>query len=326
MTVTARKRVLLLGVSCVLALGAAGRAAETVPLKVATYNIRLANVGDDRKGNGWERRGPVIAQLVRFHDFDAFGAQEVKHNQLLDLLKWCPEYGYVGGGRDDGKEKGEYSPIFYRKDRLTLLRAGQFWISETPDNPSKGWDAALPRICTWAEFRAGRRTFWFLNLHMDHKGIEARIKGSELVLAKIKELCGNAPAILTGDFNFDQNHEGYKRIVDSGMFADTFDKASIRYAMNGTFNSFLVNKKTEIRIDHIFASRHFEPIRYGVLTDLYWTPVPPHGGAAATPAAPTEPEDDEPAAPSAAPATPAPRFVARIPADHYPVVAQLNFR
>jgi hypothetical protein len=112
-------------------------------LNVASYNVRNSNPNDAKAGNGWEQRCPVLTQLITFHDFDIFGAQEVKHNQLEDMLNALPAYNYIGVGRDDGKTKGEYAPIFYRKDKFKLLKSGNFWLSEDTTKPNKGWDAAL---------------------------------------------------------------------------------------------------------------------------------------------------------------------------------------
>ena len=119
-------------------------------LVVGSYNIRNSNSGDTKNGNGWERRCPVICDQVEWVGFDVFGLQEVKHNQLEDMLAGLPDYDYEGVGRDDGKQEGEYSPIFYKKERFKKLEGGTFWISETPEKVGvKGWDAALPRICSY---------------------------------------------------------------------------------------------------------------------------------------------------------------------------------
>ena len=132
-------------------------------LNVASYNVRNSNPNDAKAGNGWEQRCPVLTQLITFHDFDIFGAQEVKHNQLEDMLNALPQYSYIGVGRDDGKTKGEYAPVFYRKDKFKLLKSGNFWLSEDTSKPNKGWDAAYTRICTWGEFKdiTGKFRFWF---------------------------------------------------------------------------------------------------------------------------------------------------------------------
>ena len=165
------KRLLTLALFAVLMLPAVAQ-----ELTVATYNIRNANKGDAERGNGWERRCPWVCGLIEFQGFDIFGSQEVLDGQLHDMLAQLPGYAYIGVGRDDGKAKGEYSPIFYKKERFRLLDEGHFWLSEVTDRPNKGWDAALPRICTWGHFldrqhaapkNAAKNTFFILSLHLN---------------------------------------------------------------------------------------------------------------------------------------------------------------
>ena len=271
----------------VLALVFACNIVHAQKMNVATYNIRLYNTGDIRNGNGWDVRCPVVADVIRFHDFDIWGGQEVVHNQLNDLLKALPEYAYTGVGRDDGKTRGEYSPIFYKKDRFDLLKSGNFWLSEQTDKPNKGWDAACIRICSWGEFKdkESGKTFWAFNLHMDHVGTVARAESAKLVLAKIKEMCDGQPTILMGDFNVDQRNASYKLIAESGVLRDAYEISAVRYAYNGTFNAFNPQHNSDSRIDHIFVTKEFKVERYGILTDTYF----PKGGPL------------------------------RLPSDHYPV-------
>jgi endonuclease/exonuclease/phosphatase family metal-dependent hydrolase len=245
-------------------------------LVVGTYNIRYDSSGDKQEGNGWERRCPLIARQILFNDFDIFGTQEVLHHQLENLLGELSGYGYIGVGRDDGKTKGEYVPVFYKKDRFRLLKSGSFWLSENTDYPNKGWDAALPRICTWGQFKdlKKKKEIWFFNIHFDHIGKEARRQSAALILNRIGEMCGkDAAVILTGDFNVDQTNESYKLLAGSGILHDTYETAKVRYALNGTFNSFRSDRLTNSRIDHIFISDKFIADRYGILTDSYRTPV-----------------------------------------------------
>jgi endonuclease/exonuclease/phosphatase family metal-dependent hydrolase len=243
-------------------------------LTVGTYNIRNHNHSDELSGNGWSRRCPVISQLVTFNDFDLWGAQEVLHDQLEDLLSAMPQYGYLGVGRDDGKTEGEYAPIFYKKSRFKVQKEGHFWLSEHTDYPNKGWDAACIRICTWGYFKdlLTKKKFWFFNLHMDHIGVVARRESSKLVLKKIREMCGSDPVILTGDFNVDQTHESYRLLANSGILQDSYKIADMRYALNGTFNGFDPFSKTDSQIDHVFVSNAFHVYRFGILTDTYRTP------------------------------------------------------
>ena len=246
---------------------------QPTSITVASYNLRNANGGDSINGNGWGQRYPVIAQIVQYHDFDIFGTQECFIHQLKDIKEALPGYDYIGVGRDDGKEKGEHSAIFYRTDKFDVIEKGDFWLSETPDVPSKGWDAVLPRICSWGHFKCKDTGFEFLffNLHMDHIGKKARVESAFLVQDKMKELGKGKelPAILTGDFNVDQTHQSYDAFVSKGVLCDSYEKAGFRYAINGTFNDFDPNSFTESRIDHIFVSPSFQVKRYGVLTDTY---------------------------------------------------------
>lgn len=282
-------------------------------LTVASYNIRNDNKSDAERGDGWQQRCPVVCDLVRFHDFQIFGMQEARNSQINEMLALLPEYDYIGVGRDDGAKKGEYSPIFYKKDQFELLRAGDFWLSETPGViGSKGWDAALPRICTWGEFKDKNTgfTFWFFNLHMDHRGKEARRQSAKLVLDKIKEMCGDSPVILTGDFNVDQTHESYKLLANSDILKDSYENAAIRYATTGTFNSFNPNLKTDSRIDHIFVSHPIKVERYGVLTDTYRSVI----GDGEKVDARDFPEEVS-----------LQKYRARVPSDHFPVKVILAY-
>ena len=161
---------------------------QPTSITVASYNLRNANGGDSINGNGWGQRYPVIAQIVQYHDFDIFGTQECFIHQLKDMKEALPGYDYIGVGRDDGREKGEHSAIFYRTDKFDVIEKGDFWLSETPDVPSKGWDAVLPRICSWGHFKCKDTGFEFLffNLHMDHIGKKARVESAFLVQDKMK--------------------------------------------------------------------------------------------------------------------------------------------
>ena len=303
------KRLLTLALFAVLLLPAVAQ-----ELTVATYNIRNANKGDAERGNGWERRCPWVCGLIEFQGFDIFGSQEVLDGQLHDMLAQLPDYAYIGVGRDDGKAKGEYSPIFYKKERFRLLDEGHFWLSEVTDRPNKGWDAALPRICTWGHFldRQTRRRFWFFNLHMDHIGKKARVESAFLVQDKMKELGKgkNLPAILTGDFNVDQTHQSYDAFVSKGVLCDSYEKCDFRYATNGTFNDFDPNSFTESRIDHVFVSPSFHVKRYGVLTDTYRSIV----GNGEKKNANDCPEEIDIKV-----------YQARTPSDHFPVKVELEF-
>lgn len=265
------KKVFSTLILCILLTGVVG----AQDLIVGTYNIRMDAESDRKQGDAWEQRGPILAQQILFNDFDIIGTQEVLFNQLEDLLRHLPQYAYIGVGREDGKAKGEFVPVFYKKDRFKLLKSGNFWLSEDTEHPNKGWDAALPRICTWGEFKdlKKKKKVWFFNIHFDHVGKEARKQSAILLLNKIKEMCDKKDAvILTGDFNVDQTNESYKLLANSDILNDTYETATVQYALNGTFNSFKSNRLTNSRIDHIFISDKLRADRYGILTDSYRTP------------------------------------------------------
>ena len=278
---------------------------------VASYNLRNANKSDSANGNGWGQRYPVVAKMVQYHDFDIFGTQECFLHQLQDMKAALPGYDFIGVGRDDGKEKGEHSAIFYRTDKFDVIEKGDFWLSETPDVPSKGWDAVLPRVCSWGHFKCKDTGFEFLffNLHMDHVGKKARVESAFLVQKKMQELGANLPAILTGDFNVDQTHQSYNAFVEKGVLCDSYEKCDFRYATNGTFNSFNPNNFTESRIDHVFVSPVFHVKRYGVLTDTYRSK-----GSGNKADAKDCPEEITIKA-----------YQARTPSDHFPVKVELEF-
>lgn len=237
----------------------------------ATYNLRNDNSGDAKAGNAWKNRAPVIANMVRFHGLDLFGAQEGLNHQMSDLKKLLPDHELITHGRDDGKEKGEHAGIFYRHDKFALLESGCFWLSGTPEKTSVGWDAALPRICTWAKFedRADKKSFYVLNVHFDHRGQQARLESAKLLHQKALEIASKSPVIILGDFNANQNSEVHKILADKKNFHDAFDLAPIKLATTGTSNSFDPHTNSNSRIDHIYLSPQFKVEKFGILTDSY---------------------------------------------------------
>lgn len=282
---------------------------------VATYNLRQKNENDSLCGNGWHRRCPVIAQIIKFHDFNIFGTQEGFKSQLEDLKSLLPNYEYTGVAREDGKEHGEHSAIFYDTTMFELVDHGDFWLSETPDRPGLGWDAACIRICSWGKFRhkESGKTFQFFNLHLDHVGEKARIESVILVQKKMKETGLNLPTFLTGDFNVDQTHEMYSVLSSSDFMYDSFNTADFVYALNGTINSYNTDGFTDSRIDHIFVSDDIEVAKYGILTDTYRTPVEDGSIYDAI-------SGDMPKEVSVI------KYNARVPSDHFPVMIKIKLK
>lgn len=248
-------------------------------INIATYNLRNDNTSDI--GNMWKDRYTYVANLILFHDFDIFGTQEALPHQLADLQELLPNYSWSGEGRD-GDGKGEHAAIFYKKSKYTLLDKGDFWLSETPDIPSKSWDApCCNRICSWIKLKdnMSQKIIYIFNAHYDYEKDYARHQSSLLVLSKIKELAGKNPVIFMGDLNGESETSWCKVINESGILRDSFFEVDKPYANNasynawGTFDTLGEEDQRIIRdkliIDHIFVSKHFNVKKWGLLTDTY---------------------------------------------------------
>lgn len=237
---------------------------EEIELKVMTFNVRFDNPADGQ--HNWKFRREAAARLIRSLQVDLLGTQEVLKNQLDDFLERLPGYGYVGVGREDGRTAGEYSAVFYLKARFLPVTSGNFWLSQTPETPgSRGWDAACERIVTWAIFRERRSSqeLAFFNTHFDHVGQEARRESARLLLLKIKELAGNLPVIVSGDFNAPPDSEPVRIILDSGLLVDSRSSAAVVAGPSWSFHGFgRVPEEERLLIDFIFTSRHFRVLEY----------------------------------------------------------------
>ncbi|WP_232835140.1 endonuclease/exonuclease/phosphatase family protein [Pleomorphovibrio marinus] len=241
---------------------------------VATYNIRYDNPGDE--GNLWKDRSPHLINLIQFHEMDIIGTQEGLYNQLEDMSREL-DFPYLGVARDDGDKKGEYSAVFYNPEKFELLEHDTFWLSETPEEPSVGWDASMERICSYGKFKTkeGEKTFYVFNVHYDHRGQEARENSSKLLMEKIEEInTEHLPCILTGDFNVTDDNPAYKEIIEDGKLKDTINLAPFSHGPEGTFNAFNWDYLPERRIDYVFVSKHFEVVRHGTLSDNYGKKYP----------------------------------------------------
>ena len=236
-------------------------------LVISSFNIRY-NSPDDGI-NIWEQRKDWLTHSIRFYQADLIGTQEVTHTQLLDMQALLPNYAHVGIGRE-GATQGEYSAIFYKKERFEVLDSNTFWLSETPDVvASKGWDAALPRIVTWALFidkHSGVR-FYHFNTHFDHRGKQARIASAALLTQKIKEIAGTSPVLLTGDFNSSPKSEAIATLLSSGLKDPyiTLDADQVygpEYSANGWDAT---GRTSDSRIDYIFYSGGVQPLTLQIL-------------------------------------------------------------
>ena len=223
-------------------------------IKVISYNIRYNNPNDGM--NIWENRRETLGQLILNEAPNFIGMQEVKHPQLMDLQEALSGYDYIGVGRDDGKTKGEYSPIFYNKNKHQVLKSNTFWLSETPDTISVGWDASMERICTYGLFKnkENDQTFWIFNTHFDHRGHLAREKSTELIIKTINRLnTENLPVILTGDFNLTPETSSIELLQKNLHDAQgALPKTDPFY---GTTNGFGDSKNAGHRIDYVFTKK-----------------------------------------------------------------------
>ena len=257
-------RTIMILCACLLCVPAAAQKKKGI--RVAAYNLRY---DEPRDGvNAWPNRRENVKALILYHDFDIIGTQEGFVHQLQDLCE-MPGYDYTGVGRDDGRDGGEHSAIFYKTGRFKLLDSGNFWLSETPGQPGKGWDATCcNRICSWAKFRDvnTKKTFFVFNVHFDHQGVVARRESGKLMLQKIREIAGVMPVIFTGDLNSTPETEQVQTIQT--VMNDACRITVLPpYGPVGTFNGFRFDAPLENRIDYIFVSPHFSVSKYAVLTD-----------------------------------------------------------
>jgi endonuclease/exonuclease/phosphatase family metal-dependent hydrolase len=243
-------------------------------LNVMTFNIRYNNAGDSL--NAWPYRKDKAASQILFHEAHILGVQEALHDQMIDLQQRLPSYKYVGVGRDDGKEKGEYSAIFYDTTRLQLLQSQTFWLSEQPNVPGrKGWDAAITRIVTWAKFKdkKTKKQFFAFNTHFDHMGKVARRESAKLLLQKVKEIAGKNEAIVRGDFNSQPSDEPIQVITDTNNGDKLTDSKSIsampHYGPTGTFNGFKQKEVDDQPIDYIFVKNGVRVLRHATFSQSW---------------------------------------------------------
>lgn len=237
-------------------------------IKVISYNIRLSGHGGARNADGvhyWDNRKHASINMINDEQPTVFGLQEACSDQMDFLVENLPQYDHIGVGRDDGKRAGEFMAIFYDKSKVELLDGGTFWLSETPDKVSRGWDAACLRTCTWSRMRmkATGDEFIYLNTHLDHQGPQAKEEGIKLIVERIKPYIEeDLPIFLTADFNVRYNNplfEPLKEVMDDAR--DVAPNSDYR----GTFNGW--NKvKSPSLIDHIYL-RGAEAHSFKVLCD-----------------------------------------------------------
>lgn len=245
----------------------ARKSQEGVPeLKVMSYNIRLGVANDGT--NSWKYRCPATIGMLNAQKPDVFGVQEAHDFQIAFIEEFAREYKSVGVGREDGKKEGEHMSIFWNKKRVKLLKWGTFWLSETPDEPSKGWDAACFRTATWAlmKDRKTGRKFYFVNTHLDHVGMQAQKNGLQLIVDRIDSINPEGyPMVLTGDFNIKPTNPALvnldARMQSTRKIADKTDNRN-------TFNGWSTAKTDKI-IDYIYISGFSGCPEYRTVTEKY---------------------------------------------------------
>jgi endonuclease/exonuclease/phosphatase family metal-dependent hydrolase len=242
---------------------------ETV--RVLTFNLRYIN-SSDKGAKAWTERRDAVAELIKKDAADFIGTQEALRVMLDDVKARVPGYGELGVGREDGKEKGEYSAILYRQAAWEVTASGTFWLSDTPEVvASSTWGNKVTRVCTWGKFKhkvSGRELFFF-NAHLDHQSQPSREKATALILQRIRDRGSKAPVIMTGDFNAGPENPAIA-IMQKGPPAFTDAWLSLHKetpaAEAGTFHDFS-GKQNSGHIDYIFSSPEITPVESAILHD-----------------------------------------------------------
>lgn len=259
-------KILLLFVLCGFCLGS-----QAQDLKIISFNIRYNSWNNIDGENGWPNRKDAVVKMILEEQPAAIGLQEALIDQLQYLDSALTHYRRIGVGRDDGKEAGEFMAIYYDTTRLELLSYRTRWLSETPDVPTKGWDAACYRTVTIARFRDRQsgNEFQYLNTHLDHMGKSARAEGVKLIVNSLKEssISDNVPVIVGGDMN---------STIEDKIFQSFYD-VNLKPARELTKNSSYVDtynaygKEKSALIDHFFV-REVKVKQFRTLDGNYGVP------------------------------------------------------
>ena len=252
----------------ILLLTIAGLSTFSQSLILLTYNIRYNNPSDGI--NAWSERKNWLCEQIHKASPGIFGIQEGLIQQVEFIDSSFPDYGRIGVGREDGKTGGEFCAVYYNRNAVRLIRSGTFWLSDSPRKPSKGWDAACFRICTWGLFKEHRsgKKFWVLNTHFDHMGSTARRNSALMILERLKEMNKQGfPVMLMGDLNTESGSEPVK--ILSTIFQDsrTVDQ-QLPMDPEGTFNGFKTDIPATERIDYIFTAYGAKAVNYRVEREM----------------------------------------------------------
>ena len=256
----------LMAALMVLPFSVAAKKRKPADINVISYNIRVGTAKDGT--NSWEYRYPASAMMIMDQKPDIFGLQEALDFQFKYLEEYCPDYKGIGVGREDGKHKGEHMAIFYNKKAIKLIKWGTFWLSETPEKPSMGWDAACFRSATWALMKdkdSGKK-FYYVNTHLDHVGWEARKNGLQLIVDRIASINPeNYPMILTGDFNMRIDRPEFddlKKVMQNAR------EVAVKTDHHNTYNGWGKAPADEI-IDYIWFKGFSSCTEYQTITKPY---------------------------------------------------------
>lgn len=261
-----RMGLLCLGLGLVTWVQAQTGAGGGASFMAATYNLRL-NTPDDGP-DAWPHRREAVKALLLRHQVDLLGTQEALIDQVEDLAA-MPGLARVGVGRDDGQRAGEHSAIFFRTARFDLLGQGDFWLSETPERPGKGWDArCCNRIASWARLRdrVTQRTFHVFSVHFDHEGVVARRESARLMLRRMAQIAGSDPVLCLGDFNATPDAEPI-RIMTAALRDARAVSQTPPAGPVGTFNGFRLDVPLLDRIDYVFLGPGWRVLSYAALND-----------------------------------------------------------
>ena len=262
------KRILLFALAALVAFPQISDAKkkDSEGLKVMSYNIRYGSAEDGT--NSWKYRWPATIEMLNDVQPDVFGVQEALDFQLTLVSEMARNYKNVGVGREDGKHDGEHMAIFWNKKTVKMLKWGTFWLSETPEKPSMGWDAACFRTATWAlmkDKKTGKK-FYFVNTHLDHVGMEARKLGLKLIVDRIDDINPEKyPMVLTGDFNVRPDNPC---LVDLDKIMTSTRKIAKKTDSKGTFNGWRKDREGGV-IDYIYVSGFGEVVEYEPITKKY---------------------------------------------------------
>jgi endonuclease/exonuclease/phosphatase family metal-dependent hydrolase len=233
-------------------------------LNVMTYNVRLDIASDGE--NAWAHRKDFLSSQIMFLEPDILGVQEARPNQVEDLKEALKDYKFIGKGRDGGQE-GEHAGIYYNSKKIKVEQVHTFWLSDTPEKVSKGWDAANIRVCTYGLFslKESNQKIWVFNTHLDHVGKVAQKEGMKLILEKVRSLnTKQFPVIIMGDFNVEPNSQLISLLKTT--MKDSREEAEMVFGPEGTFNAFKYSEPVTRRIDYILVSDQIKVRKYAVFS------------------------------------------------------------